>query len=71
MGKKTVTVRDVLLDNCKKCKKQIPVFFYGETPVHRELCVYETNDILDEYKNTPKGFLPTKCRKNGCNKWKY
>ena len=71
MGKKMVTVRDVLMDNCKKCKKQTPVFFYGETHMYRELCVYKTTDIVEEYRNTPKGFLPKKCRVNGCNKWKY
>lgn len=71
MGKKVVNMRNVVLENCKKCKKPVPVFFYGETPVHRELCIYKPTDILEELRNTPKGFLPKKCTKDGCNKWRY
>jgi hypothetical protein len=71
IGRKIVNVRDVLVNNCKKCNKQIPEFFYGETQIHKELCVYKTSDIVEEFRNTPKGFLPKKCRADGCNKWKY
>jgi hypothetical protein len=71
MGKKIVNVRDVLMQNCIKCDKQMPALFYGETPVHRELCVYKITDVIEEFRNTPKGFLPKKCRKDGCKQWKY
>jgi hypothetical protein len=71
VGRKIVNVRDVLMQNCNKCKKLTPIFFYGETSVHRELCVYKTNNIIEELRNTPNGFLPKKCNREGCNKWKY
>jgi hypothetical protein len=71
LGRKLVNVRDVLTKTCNKCKSQNPVFFYGETHVYKETCVYTTDKIVEEYRNTPKGFLPKRCQIEGCNRWKY
>ncbi len=71
LGRRLVTVRDVLMKPCNKCNSQNPVLFYGETAVYKEMCIYTTDKIVEEYRNTPKGFLPKKCHKEGCNKWKY
>jgi hypothetical protein len=71
VGRKLVNVQDVLIKNCKKCNGQVPAFFYGDTAVYKERCVYTSNNIVEEYRNTPTGFLPKKCRTDRCNKWKY
>lgn len=71
VGRILVDFRDILTKTCKKCNKHVPVYFYGETPVFKELCVYETKDIVDECRNTPVGFIPKKCKVNGCKKWRY
>jgi hypothetical protein len=70
-GKRLVNFRNVLIDTCKKCRSQSAEFFYGETLIYRETCVYTADKIIEEYRNTPKGFIPKKCPVNGCNKWKY
>ncbi len=71
LGRKIVNVRDVLTKSCRKCNSQNPVFFYGETNIYKETCVYTIDKIVEEYRTTPHGFLPTKCHREGCNKWKY
>ena len=70
-GKKMVNLRDALVETCKKCNKQVPVFFYGETHIYKETCVYKPNDIIEEYSNTLNGVLGKKCKSKGCNKLKY
>ena len=70
-GRKIVNVRDILVDKCPRCKKEVAVLLYGETLMHKELCVYKPADVIEEIKSTRKGLALKKCRELECTKFKY
>jgi hypothetical protein len=74
-GQKLVDVTDVLCDKCIKCKSEIPRLYYGKDAksIYSLNAIYKyiTTDIIGEYSNTKKGFIPSLCKKKGCNQYKY
>ena len=70
-GRKIVNVKNVLVDKCPQCKKDVSVLLYGETFMYKELCVYKPADIIEETRNTVTGLAPKKCRQLECTKFRY
>jgi hypothetical protein len=74
-GQRLVDVTEVLCDKCIKCNADIPRIYYGKdsksTYSLNAIYKYVTNDIIGEYSNIKKGFMPKECKKKGCDEYKY
>ena len=72
---RSVDFKQVIVETCKGCKKEVPQIFFGLDRL--SVCAveavykYRADDIVSEQSTLKKSMIPSLCSRKGCSRHRY